>query len=199
MCTRLCYTSTVAVQKMILIINRESNFLGGLYDPSSSGLSFVEKQKTSEQVLLQLLHGCISLPRDRKRKPESHPQQLRGNGGVHWTPPFPRRRALASGEMGGSSGPPHFPGVVEGVIQVSAFVLWRRTSASDETGNPSFSEDAHLGHTVIQVSYYCNIHITPAIKHALHSPEHTMTYIHTCLHTCTLLQNQARLQATHRR
>ena len=48
MCTRLCYTSTVAVQKMILIINRESNFLGGLYDPSSSGLSFVEKQKTSE-------------------------------------------------------------------------------------------------------------------------------------------------------
>ena len=48
MCTRLCYTSTVAVQKMILIINRESNFLGGLYDPSSSGLSFVEKQRTSE-------------------------------------------------------------------------------------------------------------------------------------------------------
>ena len=40
------------------------------------------------------------------------------------TPPFPRRQAHASLEMGGSSGPPHFPGVVEGVIQVSAFDPW---------------------------------------------------------------------------
>ena len=40
------------------------------------------------------------------------------------TPPFPRRQAHASGEMGGSSGPPHFPGVVEGVIQVSVFDPW---------------------------------------------------------------------------